>query len=34
VAGFNHAKPITKASATDLQARQDVLTKEYDPLGT
>ena len=33
VAGFNQAKTITKASAMALDARQDDLTKEYDPLG-
>ena len=33
VAGLNHANTITKASATDLHARQDDYTKEYDPLG-
>ena len=27
VAGFNHAKTITKASATDLHARQDDYNK-------
>ena len=33
VAGFNLAKTITKASATDLHARQDDITKDNDPLG-
>ena len=27
VAGFNHGKTITKASATDLQARKDYYNK-------
>ena len=33
VAGFNLPRTITKASATGLDTKKRILTKEYDPLG-